>query len=55
MLKSHTMLSGGMNSGIISSYYKKNYSNGESFIIDFKKKTYSEYELAKLSARKIRS
>ena len=52
-VKVATMLSGGIGPGIISSYYKKNYSNGESFIIDFKEKTYSEYELAKLSAEKL--
>ena len=48
-----SMLSGGIDSGIISNFYKKNYSDCEAFILDFKEKTYSEYELGKLTSNKL--
>ena len=48
-----SMLSGGIDSGIISNFYKKNYSDCEAFILDFKEETYSEYELGKLTSNKL--
>ena len=52
-VKVATMLSGGIDSGIISHYYKKNYPNGEAFILDFKEKSYSEYDLGKRTSEKL--
>ena len=52
-VKVATMLSGGVDSGIISHFYNKNYQNGEAFNIDFKEKSYSEYTLSKLTADKL--
>jgi asparagine synthase (glutamine-hydrolysing) len=51
-VKIATTISGGIDSGLISYFYSKNYKNGEAFTIDFKEKTYSEYELSKISSKK---
>lgn len=52
-VKVATMLSGGIDSGIISHYYKKNFADGEAFIIDFKEKSYSEYDLGKKTSDRL--
>lgn len=52
-VKVATLLSGGIDSGIIASYYKKNYPDGEAFILDFKEKTYSEYDLGRLTSKRL--
>jgi asparagine synthase (glutamine-hydrolysing) len=51
-VKIATTISGGIDSGLISYFYSKNYKNGEAFTMDFKEKTYSEYRLSKISSKK---
>ena len=47
------LLSGGIDSGIISYYAKKNYNNLKAFTINFEEKSYSETSLAKNTAQKL--
>lgn len=47
------LLSGGIDSGLISYYAKKNFQNLKAFTIDFEEKSYSELSLAKKTAKKL--
>jgi len=53
-VKVATTLSGGIDSGIVSYFYNKLYRGGIAYSLDFKEKSYSEYSLANLTAKKIK-